>query len=86
MDLVELMRTDSFKSFRLSEQIYLILHKKPIDIGERTVQLSAMKAAEIAEMIIGLIKNQGDLYQAGETEEITFGAPTWFITIEDAKM
>lgn len=90
MKLEELMKTDNFKSLRLAEQIYLIIHKTPlsipVDSGGHTVWVGCERSTEIAERIVDLIKSHGELYQGGETEEITFAEPTWFITIEDSKM
>jgi hypothetical protein len=86
LNIKELMKSDKFKSLRLAEQIYLIINRTPISNGERTFQIGSRLSAEMSENIIKLLKELGGLYQKGQTEEITFGEPTWFITIEDSKM
>ena len=63
------------------------LKKEPINITHLpsgTVTIGIGKAAVMASDIIKLLKKAaGTPYKDGETEEITFGGKTWFLTLEE---
>jgi len=64
-----------------------MMKAEPIEITrptDRTVTLSRHKAATLAGKVIDILKAAAGVpYNEGETEEITFGATTWFLTLEE---